>query len=213
MSYGKSEIIAQMLSYIENIIEVPHPVFGGMPICPFSRNARLANKILYKVCGFSKSDLDATSELMKWAQNFSQQHHYELLLVIHPKHDAFTLEEIRDFTNCINQQITLLGLVAFDGHPEDNFNIQGAYTRQAPYIHFTLQFQHQVRQASSLLIKTSYYSNWTHQHLTYVGMPREQVDDQSLRETEALREIEDDPVEFEPVDRLTHSSVPVQSVE
>lgn len=164
------EVLDHMLNYIEHTIEVPHLVFGGMPICPFARKARLANKFLYKVCKFSKSDLQPNSELLMLIQNFAQQDHYELLLVIHPEPEAFDVQAIHEFTNSINQLIVSLDLLAFDGHPKDDFNIQGVHTRKAPYIHFTVQLQSRVKQASELLQKTSYYQNWTHQHFKYVGI-------------------------------------------
>jgi hypothetical protein len=34
-------IIAAVLAWSETVIEQPHPVFGGLPICPFARAARL----------------------------------------------------------------------------------------------------------------------------------------------------------------------------
>lgn len=170
MNDKDTEVLNYMLDYIQHTIEAPQLVFGGMPICPFARKARLTDKFLYKVYEFSKSDLQPHSELMTLIQEFGQQEHYELLLVIHPEPKAFNLEEMHEFTNCVNQLIVSFGLLAFDGHPQDDFNIHGVYTRKAPYIHFTVQLQDQVKQASDVLQRTSYYQNWTHQHFKYVGM-------------------------------------------
>lgn len=165
-----SEILEQMLDYIQQTIEVPHPTFGNMPICPFARQARLADKFLYKICAFSNSDLHSNSELVTFIQNFGQQAQYELLLVIHPEPEALDLGVMHRFTENLNRQIAAFDLIAFDGHPQDDFNVQGVYTRQAPYIHFTVQPQHRVKQASDRLRHTSYYQNWTHQHFKYVGL-------------------------------------------
>lgn len=171
MSCRDSEVLDRMLDYIQQTIEAPHLVFGGMPICPFARKARLANKFLYKVYEFSAADLSGHSELMRLIEEFGQQAHYELLLVIHPEPEAFSLEEMHAFTDSLNQQIVSSDLIAFDGHPQDDFNIQGVFTREAPYIHFTIQLRQQVKQASDLLRQTAYYQNWTHQHFKYTGMP------------------------------------------
>lgn len=170
MPCPESQILDRMLDYIERTIEEPHPAFGGMPICPFARKARLANKFLYQVRAFSNSDLHPDSELIASIREFGQQTQYELLLVIHPEPDALSLAAMHTFTNGVNQQINALSLIAFDGHPQDDFNVHGVYTRQAPYIHLTVQLQLQVKQASDRLRQTSYYQNWMHQHFKYVGM-------------------------------------------
>lgn len=170
MSSSDPQVLDCMLDYIERTIETPHPAFGGMPICPFARKARLADKFLYKIYAFSTADLRSNSELMGCIQNFGQQAHYELLLVIHPEPGALSLEATHAFTNSVNQQINTLDLIAFDGHPQDDFNVHDVYTRKAPFIHLTVQPLDRVRQASDCLSKTTYYQNWTHQHFKYVGI-------------------------------------------
>jgi len=51
-------------------------------------------------------------------------------------------------------------LVAFSGHPDQEFNIQGIYTRQEPYLNFTVQYNDRLKDASDLLLKTTnYYQN------------------------------------------------------
>ncbi len=172
MSHTAREIIDRMIDYLENVIEKPHPAFGDMPICPFSRKARIANKIQYQVCPFSTSELHPESNFMQGILAFAQQEFCEILLVIHPDPTALTLAETHDFVDVANLQLADLGLLLFDGHPEDPFNIQGVYTRCAPYIHLTVQQQHRVKQASDLLLKTTYYDHWTPENLNYVGMPR-----------------------------------------
>ena len=161
-----------MIDYLQNVIEQPSPVFGGLPICPFSRQARIHHRILYKLFPFSASDLDPQSELFQVIQDFGHRSEYDLMLVIHPNPQALTLEEMHDFTARLNELLQPFELISFDGHPLDPFNIQGVYTRKAPYIHFTVQTMQKVKQASDALLKTAYYSHWTQESLKLVGMPR-----------------------------------------
>ena len=35
------QVKADILSWIENFVEVPHPALGGWPPCPYARAARL----------------------------------------------------------------------------------------------------------------------------------------------------------------------------
>jgi hypothetical protein len=168
-----SELINLMVEYMKEFLEKPHPVFGGLPVCPFARKARLEDRILYKVDRFwPHTDLNPDSSVIRIISEFCQENRYEVLLVIHPENQVMTRFEMQKFIDCLNEKISAAGLVAFGGHPADDFNIQGVYTRQEPYIHFTVQSKQLLNQASAALMKTDYYNNWTPENLRYIGFPR-----------------------------------------
>jgi hypothetical protein len=167
------EVISCMVEYMQTHLEKPHPVFGGMPICPFARKARLENKISFQVYPFSSiEDLNQESPLLKALKEFGQSDQYEALLVIHPDKQAMTLVELRQFVDHLNDAIALTGLLAFGGHPQETFNIQSVYTRREPYINFTVQTYATVKAASDLLLKTHYYEHWSAETMKQVGFPR-----------------------------------------
>jgi len=169
----EAEIIHLMVEYLQEFLEKPHPIFGGLPICPFSRKARLADRILYKVVHFGfPTDLNPDSPVYTVINEFCQEERYEVLLVIHPNNQEMTEFEMQQFISCLNAKISAMGLVAFGGHPQEDFNIQGVYTRYAPYPHFTVQNRLLLKAASDLLLKTDYYQNWTPENLKSVGLPR-----------------------------------------
>jgi hypothetical protein len=162
-----------MVEYMKEFLEKPHPVLGYKPICPFARRVRLEDRILYKVDRFgSHTDFSSNSHLLGIIEDFCQDDSYEILLVIHPERQAMTRWAMQQFIERLNQTISAMGLVAFSGHPDDDFNIQGVYTRQEPYLNFTVQTKQLVKEASDLLLKTDYYNNWTPENLRYVGIPR-----------------------------------------
>lgn len=168
---AETEIIAQMVEYMKEFLEKPHQAFQGLPICPFARKARVENRILYKVHNFSTAPDDQVMELIR---EFCQEERYEVLLVLHPEAEALTPFQMQEFVVILNQKIIALGLIAFSGHPGQEFNIQGICTRQEPYLNFTVQFQQRLKDASDLLLKTTdYYQNWTAENLRDVGIPRE----------------------------------------
>jgi hypothetical protein len=47
--------------------------------------------------------------------------------------------QMQQFIDRLNEKISIAGLVAFGGHPDEGFNIQGVYTRQELYLNFTVQ--------------------------------------------------------------------------
>lgn len=164
-----------MVEYMKEVLEKPHQVFQGLPICPFARKARLENRILYKVHNFLiHPELTSDSPVMSMIDEFCQDPRYEVLLVLHPEQLALTQAQMQQFIDKLNETIAVRGLVAFGGHPDQEFNIQGIHTRQEPYLNFTIQFQQRLKDASDLLLKTTdYYQNWTAENLRYVGIPRE----------------------------------------
>jgi len=168
---SEAEVIHRMVEYMNEFLEKPHQVFRGLPICPFARKARLENRILYKVHRFAMAPDVAEMEMIR---EFCQEQHYEVLLVMHPEKQALTQLQMQEFLEKLNAKIAAIGLIAFGGHPDQDFQIQGIYTRHEPYLNFTVQFQQRLKDASDLLLRTtSYYQNWTAENLRCVGIPRE----------------------------------------
>lgn len=168
-----AEVVHLMVEYMKEFLEKPHPVFGHMPACPFARKARLEERILYKVIRFgADTNFNSNSPVMRAIREFSQEKRYEVLLIIHPEKQTITQFQMQQFIDRLNKTISDAGLVAFGSHPDDNFNIQGVYTRQEPFLNFTVQTKQLIKQASDSLMKTDYYKNWTPDNLRYVGIPR-----------------------------------------
>jgi hypothetical protein len=158
-----------MVEYLETVLERPHPVFGGLPICPFSKKARLQNKILYKVLALTMDQLQAGSELRQAIASFQTSNQYDVLLVISPDEQALTVDQVQVFVEQLNQSLAPFGLTAFGGHPQDTFNVQGIYTRQEPFINLTVQSLAVLQAASKQLTRTAYYQHWSAEELQQIG--------------------------------------------
>ena len=173
MCDSSDKIIERTIEYMRNFLEQPHPVFGGLPVCPFTRKARLNNQIIYKVDDFDVNySLNCDSSLIQTIQAFNQSQKYEVLLILHPDPQAMTSQQTQEFVKGLNSIISSWGLIAFGGHPDESFNIQGIYTRRLPYINLTVQAQHLLTKATETLLQTKYYHNWTSENLKDVGFPR-----------------------------------------
>jgi len=169
-------VIAAMTQYLRDVLEQPHPVFGGMPICPFAQRARLDHKIDFQVYRFGSEDLAPTSPLMQKIQHFAQQSltqapTHDVLFVIHPERQAMSCLALKAFVESLNQDLQPLQLTAFGGHPEDDFNVQGVLTRQEPYINLTVQAIAKLKAASAILANTHYYDQWSPEALKAIGYP------------------------------------------
>ena len=165
----ETSMIATMVQYLETVLEQPHPAFGGLPICPFSKKARLQNKIFYKVLALEMDQLHEGSELRQAIAAFHKSQQHEVLLFISPDEQALTVEQVQVLVEQLNDRLAPLGLTAFGGHPQDPFNVQGVYTRREPFINLTIQALTVLQAASGQLARTSYYQNWSAENLRQVG--------------------------------------------
>jgi hypothetical protein len=166
-------VINEMIKYMTTVLEQPNPAFEGLPVCPFAQKYRLQNLIQFHVHPFSFDDLSNNSALIDVIKTFKARSQYEVLFVIHPDRQALRIEQLQSLMLGLNEYLKELELVAYGGHPDDSFNINGVYTRREPYINFTVQTPDKLKWASQLLEKTSYYKNWSPENLKAVGIPRD----------------------------------------
>ena len=163
------KIISQMIQYLETVLEQPHAIFGGLPICPFAKKARLQNKILYKVMALQAVELTLNAELIQAIEEFYAAACYEVMLVISPDTTALSVHQVNQLVANLNEKLVPLKLVVFGGHPDDDFNIQGVRTRQEPYINLTVQPLEILKAASRNLQETNYYQHWSSENLRHIG--------------------------------------------
>ena len=172
MNESETEIIESTLRWMTEFVELPHPIFSDLPICPFAKKARLANQILFKIERFSAlTEFDGDSSIIKWIHEFYNSD-FEIMVVINPEKTAITAPQTKELIAQLNNHISELGLLAFHLHPEEDFNIDGLHTRRMPYPGFTIQLNSKLKPASDSLEKTEYYKNWTAEQLKYFGIPR-----------------------------------------
>ena len=68
MHEASNTIIESITNWMETFVEVPHPAFGNMPVCPYARQFRLANKV--KIIEAKDNILEKASEVAKnWDNN------------------------------------------------------------------------------------------------------------------------------------------------
>ncbi|MBD2384764.1 hypothetical protein [Cylindrospermum sp. FACHB-282] len=164
------EVIITMIDHMEKFIEKPNPVFDNMPICPFVNKFRQENKIVYKISNFDYSEkLGLDAKVLDLINEFKTDEYHEVMIVIHPDKQALSLEEMKQFTKNLNNLISPLCLIAFSGHPLDDFNIDGVYTRRDPFINFTVQNLQKVNMYAEKLKSTGYYGRWSLENLNYIN--------------------------------------------
>ncbi len=160
-----------MLAYIQNSLEASHPLFSGLPVCPFVRSARLQQRLEFWVYSFQIGDDIDAEVYQKIREIFTSNPQKDVLIVLHPDPSAISFETFNLFIATLNQQLSALGLIAFGGHPDDPFEVNGVRTRHDPFINFTVQPIQKLLDARQRLIHNSdYYSAWNAEALSTVGI-------------------------------------------
>jgi hypothetical protein len=174
----EGDVLDAVVRWSEAFIEQPHEVFGGLPVCPFARAARLKQTIRFEVRRFALDDpLEPDGEIMALAREFAEQAlsgSFETLFVIHPD-PLQPLAALLAFVSRMNQRLAgsdLSEFQVFEAHPESDFCVGGVYTRRSPYPSFQLLGRALLKKGSDSLRDSSYYSRFTPEMLRAVGMPR-----------------------------------------
>jgi len=173
-------IVAEVLAWSAGTLEVPHAVFGGLPVCPFARAARLKRAIRFEICAFSVTDpLETGSALLDLIGDFAREEaagRSETLFVIHPDRHAISAPELEGFVVRLDRRLQavprLAGLRVFDAHPESEFQVGDVYTRRGPYPSFQVLSHARLKATSDTLRGAGYYDRFTPAMLRAVGMPR-----------------------------------------
>ena len=172
------EVIAAVVKWSEEFIEQPHEIFGGLPVCPFARAARLRETIRFEVRPFALDDpLDAGGGIVALIREFAQQTGVgglETLFVIHPD-TGQRLRDLEAFVERLNARMAvgeLRSFQAFEAHPLSNFRIGSLYTRRSPYPSFQVLGRAILKKSSDSLLDSPYYTHFTPEMFRAVGMPR-----------------------------------------
>jgi hypothetical protein len=174
----EGEVIDAVVKWSEEFIEQPHEIFGGLPVCPFARAARLKQTIRFEVRQFDLDDpLDLTGDILTLVREFAEESaagRLETLFVIHPD-PRQGLPALLAFVERLNARMAageLSGFQAFEAHPRSNFRVGKLYTRRSPYPSFQVLSRALLKKGSDSLLESSYYSGFSPEMLRAVGMPR-----------------------------------------
>ena len=174
---SRDEITAEMRRWSEHFIEQPDPVFGGLPICPFAKAARLKCSIRFEVLSFASDPFEPDSRVVTLIGEFLGDERLETLFVIHPETDRIGARALEAWVERLNARLAVSAvtrdLQAFEAHPDSEFSIGGVYTRRSPYPSFQVLRRSLLKDASDSLLGSSYYNHFTPEMLDAVGIPRD----------------------------------------
>ena len=146
-----------ILSYMLNFLEKPHPVFSNMPPCPYARKERVENKIQYFETTITTQG--PSSSLLEEIRTFHSSPQWTTMLA-YASIQEVDVQECYNFAQQITDALIDIDILAIPLHPEDPFEVQGVRTRQVPYVMMLIQRRAVLAAAKEKLLNTKYYANW-----------------------------------------------------
>lgn len=174
----EGDVIDAVVRWSQEFIEQPHEIFGGLPVCPFARAARLRQTIRFEVRSFAMDDpLESDGEMLTLVREFADHvtaGNLETLFVIHAD-PRQPIAELLAFVARLNARLAesdLSGFQVFEAHPDSKFRVGNLFTRRSPYPSFQVLGRALLKKGSDSLLDSPYYTRFSPEMLRAVGMPR-----------------------------------------
>ena len=155
-------------NWIKTFVEIPHPVFGNMPPCPFAQKARLQGQIFFRTI----QDEEPDSNCWTWIDRHDFDKH-EVLCMILPG-TRWKPDYTRKVAVQLNSVYMKKDIVVLEDHPKIKEQVKGVSLSNGKYILLLAQRLSKLNRFSRQLTNTNYYNNWTKKHLAEVVKWRDQ---------------------------------------
>lgn len=141
-----------ILSWITNFVEVPHPALGGWAPCPYARKARMDRDyevrvglaLMHDLIQLSRSGLRGKSVVIV---AYELAHH--------------TPDEFDHIIDTANQKFLLpAGLLALGDHPSDTEVVNGVVMNQGTYALVLVQNLEDLDKKASSIAQKGFYDTW-----------------------------------------------------
>ena len=151
-------VTADILSWSETFVEVPHPALGGWPPCPFARQARL-NRTIQVLTG-----ADPYFDLRNRARWGMGQ--YEVIVHAYDPAD-WPYKRFHSAIESANQEFLLSrDILALEDHPEDVEDVNGVIMNQGKYALVLVQSLSKLNVAAKQMGAKGFYHAWPEEYLT-----------------------------------------------
>jgi hypothetical protein len=149
---SRADILSHATEYMMNFVELIHPTFSNMPVCPFAKKARISDTI-----DFQFVELDLIESYIERIANFKlRSDEKEVLFLL--GESLVTNRQIEFITDVLTE---LFGdeLQLFAFHPDSQFEMGGLFTRKMPSPGIIVQRNSDVETREVALKRTKYYDN------------------------------------------------------
>jgi hypothetical protein len=153
----QDQVRKDILHWLENFVEKPHPALGGWAPCPYARRARLDNDFeirlglapIHDLIKISKHGLDGKS-----------------VIIIVYEADQISYESFSNDIEIVNREFLLPNnLLALEDHPDDVEMVNGVCMNQGTYALALVQSLDDLNVKAQQMANKGFYNTWPEAYL------------------------------------------------
>jgi hypothetical protein len=153
------DISQQLLKWMEEFIEHPHPSLGNWPPCPYARQARLSNNIVIRPGTDPYHDGRDLALTYNWDKE---------VVVFWYNHILNPVEEFVLKVQKLNKEIMPMNVVALEDHPAAEEYVAGIKMNFGKCALLVVQQLSKLNNAANQLRSKGYYNQWSVESLNEV---------------------------------------------
>jgi len=143
--------------WITTFVEVPHPVLGEWPPCPYARQARLNDEYEVRIGTNLLLDLAEIAETGLGNKKV-------IVIVYDPSHCAY--QQFHADLEHANQELLLpRDIIALEDHPDDVENVNGVIMNQGKYAMALVQSLSELNAKAKVMAAQGFYDSWPQEYL------------------------------------------------
>ena len=155
---NQDQVRRDILHWIENFVEQPHPALGGWPPCPYARSARLKNTVDIQIGNDPYFDLEDRAK--RGMGNF------EVIIYAYDPGE-WTYDYFHSRLEVANRDFLLENnLIVLEDHPEDPEIVNGVSMNQGTYALALVQSLSDLDIKAEQLASKGFYHTWPEEYLT-----------------------------------------------
>lgn len=151
-------VTADILTWCETFVEVPHPALGGWPPCPFARQARLNRSI--QVLTGTDPYFDLRNRA-RWGMG-----HYEVIVYAYDPAEWPYLRFHTAIESANTEFLLRQDLLALEDHPVAVEDVNGVIMNHGKYALVLVQSLSKLNDAAAQLANKNFYHDWPESYLT-----------------------------------------------
>jgi hypothetical protein len=148
--------------WMKEFVEQEHPVFAGLPACPYARQARLSGRV--RMIHMTSAEPD--SNCWQHISNTDFDKNDALVLILEPK--RWTLKYTHDVVDQLNSVFMPRDVVVLEDHPKQKEEINGVIVNNGRYTLLLCQRLSTLNRFSEILKKKGYYDQWSKKNIADV---------------------------------------------
>jgi predicted nuclease of restriction endonuclease-like RecB superfamily len=145
----------EVIRWVKEFVEVPHPVFADYPPCPYAKQARLDGKVDF----VELTDMEPDSNIWTSIDHFDFENKDVLVIIADAK--RWTPHYTLKLAEQLNGTYQHRDLLIMEDHPKLKEQVKDVKLNQGKYTLLFVQSRVKLKKFEDILKKTDYYHNWS----------------------------------------------------